>query len=100
MENPCGIKIMGMSNVNSMRGSRKFFERGSKSTLTPFFFKLMGGGGGGGERGTKYHYKRAIIGSPAKRHLNDVSLAFHCWTNIKCWLGSFVNFSGNPGQYC
>ena len=27
-----------------------------------------------GEKGSKYHYKRAIIGSPAKRHLNGV-----CW---------------------
>ena len=26
------------------------------------------------ERGSKYHYMRAIIGQPAKRHLNDVSL--------------------------
>ena len=30
-----------------------------------------------------------IIGPPAKRHLNGVSLA-HC--NIKWWLGSFVIF--------
>ena len=24
----------------------------------------------------KYHYKRAVIGPPAKRHLNGVSLAY------------------------
>ena len=26
-------------------------------------------------RGSKYHYERAIIGPPAKRHLNGVLLA-------------------------
>ena len=52
------------------------------------FFKLMRGGG------SKYHFKRAIIGPPAKRHLNGVSLACRCWPNIECWLGSFVIFQG------
>ena len=33
-----------------------------------------GGGGGGVGGGSKYHYKRAIIGTPMKRHLNGVSL--------------------------
>ena len=29
------------------------------------------------ESGSKYHYKRAIISPPAKRHLNGISLV--CW---------------------
>ena len=46
------------------------------------------------EGGSKYHYKRAIIGPPAKRHLNGVSLACRWWPNIECWLGSFKIFQG------
>ena len=46
------------------------------------------------EEGSKYHYKRATIGPPAKRHLNGVSLACQWWSNIECWLGSFVIFLG------
>ena len=42
----------------------------------------------------KYHYKRAIISPPAKRHLNGVSLACWWWPNIECWLGSLVIFRG------
>ena len=37
---------------------------------------------------------RSIIGPPAKRHLNGVSLAGRYWLNTKCWLGSFVIFQG------
>ena len=53
------------------------FARGGP-TLTTFsfllfvffvFFVFLSGFGG-----SKYHYKRAIIGPPAKRHLNGVSL--------------------------
>ena len=47
----------------------------------------------------KYYYKQAIIGPPAKRHLNGFSLACRWWTNIECWLGSFV-ILGDPDQYC
>ena len=36
-------------------------------------------------RGSKYHYKWAIIGPPAKRHLNGVSLAGRWWwPTIEC----------------
>ena len=45
---------------------------------------------------TTIHYKRAIIGPPAKRHLNDVSLADRCLPNSEYWLGRFVIFKG-PG---
>ena len=65
----------------TMRGSRKFFQRGQ--TLTTLFFFWLG------ERWSKNHYKWAIIGLPTKRHLNDVSLA------CQWWLGSFVVFSGS-----
>ena len=44
--------------------------------------------------GSKYHYERAIIGPPAKRHKNGVSLACWCWPKIECWVGSFVIFQG------
>ena len=48
-----------------------------------------------GEVGSKYHYKRAIIDSPAKSNLNGVSLACRCWPNIENWLGSSVIFRGS-----
>ena len=51
------------------------------------------------EEGYKYHYKRAIIDLPAKRHLNGVLLACRCWPTIECWLDS-CDFSGDPNQYC
>ena len=43
--------------------------------------------------------KWAIIGPPAERQLNGVSLAIR-WPKIEYWLGSFVIFSGDPDQYC
>ena len=48
-----------------------------------------------GRKDPKYHYKRAIIGPLAKRHLNGVSLACRCVPNIECWLGSVVIFRGS-----
>ena len=39
-----------------------------------------------GEGGSKYHYKRAFIGLPAKRHLNGVSLTCWWWPNIEHWM--------------
>ena len=47
-----------------------------------------------GKVGSKYHYKRAIIGPQGKHHLNGVSLAYRWWPNIECWLRSFVVFQG------
>ena len=41
-----------------------------------------------------YHFKHAIIGTPAQRHLNGVSLADRWWPNIECCFGSFVIFQG------
>ena len=70
----------------SMRGTRKC-QRGSYFRHV-FFFSWWG------ERGSKYHYKRAIIGLPAKCHLNGVSLVGRWWPNIECWLGSFMIFQG------
>ena len=52
--------------VQSMRGSRKFCQRGSK------FDFLMG----------------------LHQYLEGVSLAGRCWSNIECWLASFVIFQG------
>ena len=50
-----------------MRGSRKFFHRGPIFLRFLTFFSRLGG--------SKYNFKRAIIGPPEKRHLNGVSLA-------------------------
>ena len=53
--------------VSFMCGFRKFCQMGSN--FDSVFF--LGGGGGR----SKYQDKRTIIGLPAKRHLNGVSLA-------------------------
>ena len=55
-------------------------ERFARGDLTSFFcllffFCFVLFFSGWGEGGFKYHYKRAIIGPPAQRHLNDVLLA-------------------------
>ena len=73
--------------MQDMRGSRKFWQRGSNYDNALLFNWW-------GEGGTKYHYKRVNIGPPAKRHLNGVLLACRWWPNIECWLGSFVIFQG------
>ena len=88
----------------------------------PESFVYPGGGGGGGggvqlwqrfffswwwKRGSNHHYKRAIIGPPAKHHLNGVSLIdnpisvtyIRSLPNMECWLGSFVNLRGT-GLVC
>ena len=66
----------------SMRESRNFCQRRSKIDNVFFFclfvFFLFSGVGG-----SKYHNKRATIGPPAKRHLNDVPLACRWWPNIQ-----------------
>ena len=80
-----------------MRGFRKFCQRGSNSdnVFFVFVFCFFMKGELRGEGGSKYRYKRAINGPPAKRHWNGVSLAGRCWPNIECCLG----FSGDPDQY-
>ena len=77
-------------SIHNMRGSRQFWQWGSDfdNVFCCCFFSW------GGEEGSKYHYKRDIIGPPAKRHLNGVSHACRCWPNIECWLGSFRIFQG------
>ena len=49
--------------INLMRGPRKFCQG-----MTFIVFLVDKGGG------VKYHYKRAIIGSPAKRHFAGVAM--------------------------
>ena len=66
------------------------FVRGGHTLTTSLFF--MSSFYSWGEGGSIYLYKRVIIGTPAKRHINGVSLACQCWPNIECWLGSFVIF--------
>ena len=39
-----------------------------------------------GEEGSRYHYKRAIICPPGKRHLNGVSMACRCWPTLNTGL--------------
>ena len=70
-----------------MRGSRKFCQRGSNADNV--FFSMMG------EELSRYHYKRALFGPPAKRHLNGVSLACRFWPKIESWLGSFTILRGS-----
>ena len=70
-----------------MGGSRKCCQRGSN--FDGFFLVWWG------EDRSKYHYKRAIIGLPAKHHLNGVSLMCRWWPKIECWFGSFVIFRGS-----
>ena len=70
-----------------MRGSREFCQRGSE--FETFFLADEGI-----DNPNITHYKWAIIGPPAKRHLNGVSLAGRRSLNIECWLGRFVIFQG------
>ena len=53
-----------------MRGSKKFVRGGPTVHVFIYYFLVDEG-----EGGSKYHYKRAIIGPPAKRHLNGAALA-------------------------
>ena len=75
-------------------GSRKFCHRGSYTDNVYFIYFSPFFGWWGEERGSKHHLKWATIGPPAKRNLNDLSLAGQWWPNIECWLGSFVIFQG------
>ena len=73
------------------RGSRKFCQRGSNSTLKTLFFLVDDKG----ERGSKIPLKAwVIIGPLAKRHLNGVLLVGWWWPVMEYWLGSFVIFQG------
>ena len=54
-----------------------------------FFFSWWG------EGGSKCHYKWTIIGPPAKRHWNGISLECQWWLNIVCW-GSGPVMVRNP----
>ena len=75
--------------IGYMHRSRKFHQRGSNSDSASSFFVVDEGIDD--QNTTK---SRAIIVSPAKRHLNGVSLAGR-WRPInECWLGSFVIFQG------
>ena len=57
-----------VTHTNSCADSESFIRGGP--TLTTFFlFSFLVNKGG-----SKYNYKRAIIGPPAKRRLNGVSL--------------------------
>ena len=87
--------IWHFSYMYIMRRSRKFCQRGSNfhNVYCCCYFSWWG------EEGSKCHHKRAIICPPLKRHLNGVSLACRCWSNIECWLGSFVIFQGIPASF-
>ena len=63
------------------------FSRGDP-TLTTFFLV------DDGREDPNTTLSGAIIGPPAKRHFNGVSLAGRWWPNIECWLGSFVVLQG------
>ena len=65
-----------------MRGSRDVLSEG-----VHIWQRMMG------EGESKYNYKRAIIGPPAKRHKWRFA-GVPIWPSIECWLGSFVIFQG------
>ena len=69
-----------------MRRSRKFCQGGP--TLTTFFYWW-------GERWSKYNYKQAIIGPPAKRHLNGPILNAGL-TTLWLFSGSWPILQRNP----
>ena len=48
-----------------------------------------------GQRGSKYHCKRAIIGPPAKRHLNGVSLAGRWWPKLNAGMVALWFYRGS-----
>ena len=76
---------------------QKVFQRGCNTDnifFLLFFLFLVDGM----ERGSKCHYKWAIIGPPAKRHWNGGSLACRYWPTIECWLGSLVIFRGSRSK--
>ena len=64
----------GYPFLKAMHVSRKFCQRGSKFEFFFCFVFSVDEGIEDPARGSKYHYKWAIIGSPAKRHLNGVLL--------------------------
>ena len=53
------------------------------------------------EEGSKYHYLRAIIGQPAKRHLDGVSMAYRAddGPTLNADLVAF-GFLGDRDQFC
>ena len=65
------------------------FARGDPTFFFSFFFSLMR------EEESKYHYSWSIIGPPARRHLNGVSLVGRWWPNIEWWIGSLVILRGS-----
>ena len=67
---PNCMQWLSVDDTCNMRGSRKFVRAGP--TLTSVFcFYLVDGV----ERASKCHLKWVIIGPPAQRHRNGVSLA-------------------------
>ena len=61
-----------------MRADPESFVRGGP-TLTRFYCCCFLEGR---DDPSKYHNERAIIGSPAKRHLNGVSLPCRLWPKL------------------
>ena len=89
----CGIPLsyspaFDQNHSSLMLGSREFCQRGP--TYNVFVFLE------GREDPNTYHFKRAIIDPPEKRHLNGVSLVRRNWPKIEFWLSSFVIFQAIP----
>ena len=82
-------------NVQQITSEDKFgLGRGHNSCADPESFDR----GGGPTRTTffsSFFIRWAIIGTPAKRHLDGVSLVYRSLPTIECWLGSFVIFKGS-----
>ena len=95
---------MGRGNVSQMKehvscADPESVVRGVRLWKSFFFFFFFFLGGGGGLKGiedpNQYHYKRAIIDPPAKRHLNGVLLAGRWWPNIEWGISNFVILRGS-----
>ena len=81
---PMSTSARDFGTYHSSADPESFFRGGQ--TLTTFFclficFVFLVDDG---RKYPKPHYKRAIIGPPAKRHLNGVSLAGGLMPNIEC----------------
>ena len=92
MLNPTFPRRMAWAYISAlrhrMRESKRFCQRGSNSENLFLLLFLSWRG----KKGSIYHYKRTIIGPPAKLHLNCVSLACRWRPNIESGLSALWFF--------
>ena len=79
-------KCLNWRNILSWIPFGSYVDPISDNVFSSFFLR---------EKGSKYHWKQAIIGPASETSLNGISLACRWWPNVECWLGSFENFRGS-----